>query len=334
MKKNEFKLLLKSFLSCVALVFLSFCSKGDDLSGLNTNVILTGKSTDTIVEVLVEGDKVPMFISIPDLSRTDNQLPLPAVVVLHGSGGLWKDDDPDLGELSRQFEEWQAILNNNGYAAIFPDSYSGRGTDERKGEWKEPPKVFKISSEFVRPKDAHMANKVLTGLKDDSGNSIVDKSKIALLGFSHGGNSVAATLFDDSLAPDDWSWTQSFSGKEYGESSGVKTPVNKTEDVNFAAGIIFYGGSMGNGYWGKNPCDEDAPKENIYANKTPTLYQVPEDGYLTENTLCMIALLQEKGYPIESKIYSNVGHGFDDDGLKQSEEARANTLKFLNDKLK
>ena len=59
------------------------------------------------------------------------------------------------------------------------------------------------------------------------------------------------------------------------------------------------------------------------------LYQVPSEGYLSENTLCQVALLKEKGLPVEVQVYQGVGHGFDFDKVEQSELARAVSIQWL-----
>ncbi|WP_431128816.1 dienelactone hydrolase family protein [Flagellimonas flava] len=321
--KTKHSNLLKLLAPLIAIVHLCSCNK-DDVPGQNKEIQVSANTRDTIVYVNVDNDQVPVILSIPESAE-----PMPAVVVMHGSGGLWKDDDPNTGEPSRQFEEWCQILTQNGFVCALVGSYVPRGTPERKGKYKDPPYAFRISGEFVRPRDAYATLEMLRGLHNPDGSKVVRGKDAGILGFSHGGNAVAATLYDTSLTPKDWKWTQSFDGKDYDTSSGVRAPANKPEDGGFAAGVIYYGGSVAHGYWGGDPCSDDAMDEIIYGPYAPLRHNIAEDGYLAENTICLYELLKAKGFPVETKIYKDVGHGFDDDGLKQSEEAREDTMNFF-----
>ena len=63
-------------------------------------------------------------IYLPD-STVFGPGPYPTVLIMHGSGGLWSDDDIANG-LSSQFEQWGELLADMGYIACFPDSYNPR----------------------------------------------------------------------------------------------------------------------------------------------------------------------------------------------------------------
>ena len=318
---------LNLFLSVSSLFFIS-CSEDEGESTPFANapeVIMAPSTLDTIIYVQIQQDKIPIYLSIPEGCGNENY---PAVVVMHGSGGMWSNDDPSTGKMSSQNRDWREIFDNNCIVGAFVDSYSGRNVKERTGKWKDAPDNFRISSQFVRPKDANMALEVLRNLKLDNGKPIVRPNDIALLGFSDGASALAATLYDTSSTPEDWEWTQSFDGKKYDASSGVQAPQTKPEN-GFAGGVFYYGGSTGYGYWGTGPCKEDAITENIYKPYAPILYQIPSKGYLTENTLCMVDLLEKKGVPLKLHIYEGVGHGFDTEGKNQSEMARQNTINWL-----
>lgn len=294
--------------------------------GTKVNEVKISASTkDTIINVLVDNARVPIYLAIPDNCTNTT---FPAVVVLHGSGGMWKNDDPETGVMSSQFMEWRDILANNCIVGAFVDSYSGRGVSERTGKWTKAPDNFRISAQFVRPADANAVLEQLKQLKFGDGSSVVRPADIGLLGFSDGGSALAATLYDTETTPNGWEWTQSFDGKEYNSASGVHSPVPKPKE-GFAGGVFYYGGSSGFGYWGTNACNEDANVDNIYLPYAPILYQIPENGYLTETNLCMYNLLKEKGAKVELIEYQNVGHGFDTNGNSQSQEARQNTINWF-----
>lgn len=326
---NKFKIINLLTISSM-LVLLACCSDDDSNFPFGTKVNevkLSASTNDTIVNVLVGNAKIPIYLSLPENCTNET---FPAVVVLHGSGGMWKNDDPQSGEMSSQFKEWRDILAANCIVSAFVDSYSGRGVSERTGKWTTAPNNFRISSQFVRPSDANAALEQLKKLKYSDGTSVIRPSDIGILGFSDGGSALAATLYDTETAPNGWEWTQSFDGKDYDKASGVLPPVPKPQE-GFAGGVFYYGGSSGFGYWGTSPCKEDALSENIYFPYAPILYQIPEDGYLTEKNLCMYNLLKEKGANVQLNLYPNVGHGFDTDDVAQSIEARDNTIKWFKE---
>ncbi|MEC7770863.1 MAG: hypothetical protein VX798_06750 [Bacteroidota bacterium] len=323
--------LLQKFYVLLAILFICClsCGKEEDTflpSMEYPEVTLRNSTLDTIVYATVDNEKVPIYISIPPGCNTHS---LPAVVVMHGSDGMWLDHDIATGKMSGQNTEWRMLFDSNCIIGAYVDSYSGRGVSTRTGKWKTAPDNFKISSQFIRPKDAYAALEVLKKLKNENGIPLVRKKDIALLGFSDGASAVASTLYDTDLTPKDWEWTQNFDGKEYDSSSGVLPPDQKPE-FGFAGGVFYYGGSGGYNYWGAGPCGNNAWEGNIYMPYAPILFQIPAEGYLTENTLCLVDLLKEKGAAVELNIYENVGHGFDFDDNPQSPIARLNTLNWFN----
>lgn len=296
---------------------------GQGMGGIN----ITENTTETIVYISVDDFEIPVFLSIPDGCENT---PLPAVVVMHGSNGLWTNNDPESRTMSGQFIEWQNILKQNCIIGAFVDSYSARGVITRTGKWRELPDNFRISAQFERSKDANATLSMLQNLKYDNGNDVVKQGDIAILGFSDGATAVAATLMDTDVVPDGFKWTQSQDDKEYDSSDGVSPPQSKPQK-GFAGGVFYYGGSVGYNYWGKHPCGDEAIESNVFYPYAPILYNIPENGFLTENTLCMINVLKEKGASVELNLYEDVGHGFDFDDVPQSTTARNNTIKWLKE---
>ncbi|GAB4510667.1 MAG: hypothetical protein Tsb004_13990 [Allomuricauda sp.] len=326
MKKiiKNFKIVLSA---TTILVFFSCSEDGNPFGQPSNNepVVLKSESKDTLVYTKVGNASIPVYISIPKGCDMEDY---PAVMVLHGSDGMWLDHDASKGQMSGQFTEWKNLLNSNCIAAVFVDSYSGRGVKTRTGKWTTAPDNFKISSQFIRPRDANAALKLLQEVKFSDGRPTFRKKQIALLGFSDGASAVASTLYDTDISPEGWEWKQTFDGKSYDTNSGVIPPEPKPVH-GFAGGIFYYGGSGAFNYYGKSPCSEDALEGNIFQPYAPMLYQIPSEGYLSENTLCQVALLKEKGIPVEVKIYQGVGHGFDFDKVEQSESARTVSLQWL-----
>lgn len=97
------------------------------------------------------------------LKKPDGTGPFPAVILLHGCGGIWRWD-----------EVWSDRLAEWGYVALSIDSLGPRGMGsicDRPGALSGP----------ARALDAHGAKTFLASV------SFVDRKRIAVLGMSHGG---------------------------------------------------------------------------------------------------------------------------------------------------
>ncbi len=111
--------------------------------------------------------------------------PRPAVLVLHGSGGLFREADEDepgrAPELERQFEIWSARLAEQGWVVLLPASFFSRGFRD----WDEhPPALDKEDRLRFRTRDALESLRFLCDLP------YVDCARLAMLGFSNGGSTV------------------------------------------------------------------------------------------------------------------------------------------------
>lgn len=322
------KLLIKSLVALVLLVFS--CSK-DEKSNLDSSGqerVVTVGTTDTIVYLRVDGFEVPVYLTIPK----ECEEPMPAVVVMHGSYGMWAQQNPSSRIMAGQSKEWQSIFAENCIVGAFVDSYSGRGVISREGKWRELPDNFRISAQFVRPKDANAALDLLQNLKYDDITPIVQQEDIALLGFSDGASAVASTLIDVGKIPNTFEWTQSEDGRDYDSSNGVLPPQAKPE-IGFSGGVFYYGGSVGYNYWGSPACGSEAMEGNVFYPYAPMLYNIPADDNLTENTLCMVDVLQAKNAPVKLNFYQGARHGFDfnskGNNVPESETARKETIEWL-----
>jgi dienelactone hydrolase len=274
---------------------------------------------------------IPVYIAFPQ----SQQGGLKAVVVLHGSGGPWDDDDTNgdniadvchVGELSNQNEDWEQLLNANGFVAVFPDSYSPRGTCENEGDYKNPPLKFKISGTFIRN---HDAQDVLTTLQQlawkESGDPIIDIDNVALVGFSDGGTSVISTLYDEQATPAAWVWKQSFNGQTY--TKEILPPEGHSQ-LRYKAGVIYYPGAYHNGYYG-NICTD----EGIYRSYADVMIHLAEEDALSENSECLITTMTRLGGGIAMvHRYNNADHGFDGSDEPHNTIARERSITFLKNK--
>lgn len=97
------------------------------------------------------------------LRKPDGEGPFPAVVVMHGCGGIWRWNDV-----------WSDRLTNWGYVVLDVDSFGPR---EKTSICHRPESI----SGETRALDAHGAKAFLAGLP------FVDSARIAVMGMSHGG---------------------------------------------------------------------------------------------------------------------------------------------------
>jgi dienelactone hydrolase len=108
------------------------------------------------------------------LRRPLHGKPAPAVVLLHGCGGLFNKK----GDMLRRHEDWAERLVMAGYVVLFPDSFGPRGVAS----------VCDTRDRAIVPRergaDAAAAADWLAA------QPFVDKERIAVLGWSNGGSSV------------------------------------------------------------------------------------------------------------------------------------------------
>lgn len=105
----------------------------------------------------------------------------PTVVALHGCAGLARPDQPL--RLPAREADWAARLAALGHAVLFPDSFGSRGLGEACGRADHP-----MRSEARRAGDARAALGWVAGQAGEPAGGAF------LIGWSHGGSTVLATL--------------------------------------------------------------------------------------------------------------------------------------------
>jgi dienelactone hydrolase len=114
------------------------------------------------------------------LYRPAGSGPFPAVVALHGCGGLFTKT----GRMQSRNVDWAERMNAAGIAVLFPDSFNPRGLSQvctlKQAERPVVP--------FDRSFDANGAADWLAS------QPFVDKNRLALIGWSHGGSSALWTV--------------------------------------------------------------------------------------------------------------------------------------------
>jgi dienelactone hydrolase len=113
-------------------------------------------------EVTVGAAKVPFWISFPDKPEGK----LPAIIILHGSGGV-----------SKRFWDYASEFNKLGLAAVIIDSFNPRGV-----------RSTVIDQRSVTAND--MAKDALTILQVLAKDDRIDGHKVGAIGFSKGGSAL------------------------------------------------------------------------------------------------------------------------------------------------
>jgi len=188
-----------------------------------------------------------------------------AVIALHGCGGLY-GRDKDLNARHRAMAE---LLQQEGYHVLFPDSFMPRGKES-------------LCSEKIGTRDLTSANRrrdVLGALNWIAARPQVDASRIALLGWSHGGTTVLSA-----------------NNRQFCEVAAHK--------VRPRAAIAVYPG-----------CSAYLNSRDGYRLNAPLLLMIGEKDDWTPAKPC-VALHQKVGvqYPddvFELRVYPDSYHGFD-----------------------
>lgn len=116
------------------------------------------------------------------LYRPEGPGPFPAVVALHGCGGLWDK----AGNVSVRHADWAQKLTNAGFIVLLPDSYGSRSLSSQCGV-----KEVNIRPSRERVADALAARRWLQTLPD------VKAASISLIGWAGGGSTVLAAVRSD-----------------------------------------------------------------------------------------------------------------------------------------
>jgi dienelactone hydrolase len=247
--------------------------------------------------------------------RPDGPGPFPALVVIHGSGGLWKNDNPAAGVMKLNFLEWSTNLTAAGWAALFVDSYTPRGLVEFKNRRPAQDPALDdapCSPAYERPKD------VLAALRYLRSRSEIRANRVGLISFSQGAESALAGIVHSSISKP--SWTVS-----YLLTNGVTTnlavsaPVRlQTGEAPFAVAICYYPGCGFFGYFGPSSGTNaglyfpNAPVLMMHGSSDP-LYSgnlYPEKFRLKARS--QSGVLGYRFTALASRVYTNAAHSFDE----------------------
>lgn len=292
---------------------LASASGGCGGDGVGPSDIPIGLPADELAEITevvsFENDRGEEIMGLLTLPEGDGAVP--AVVVLHGAGGLFSEPDSNdqALELSPQFEEWAGLLVAQGYAVLLPSSFYSRGFLE----WNDRPDEYDSEDRILmRVYDAQAA------LGFACAHPRIDCDRIAALGFSNGASTVVMSAHE-----------------RLGEVPGMEQL--RSERPRFALGVAYYPGC---GLHALISLDMDDPTE-FYFPYMPVLVQHAEDDSLLDD--CTTRLEQTdiitglEGYasnPFQLDIHADAGHGFDSSpNDSREEQARATARQRTLDRL-
>lgn len=206
--------------------------------------------------------KAVLFIPASDTA-------VPAVVVQHGSSGLWTVNDTiHFTIMANQFKSWIDSFRVHKIAALFVDSYTARGF--KKNDNLEAPQNAPIAAEYVRPRDAY------AGLTYLRANARIKADKIALMGFSHGASSVLSTMVNTDVLPANQAWAPlpNANWGQYNSTdkkwyyTNVLSPAARPVNGGFIAAVSYYPGIGMYSYYYTQPA---TPSNGKYVPYAPIL---------------------------------------------------------------
>ena len=198
---------------------------------------------------------------------------LPAVVSLHGCGGMYSTAQSKREALSIRHQMMADLLVAEGYAVLFPDSFRSRGFEEICTVENKK----RALTQQNRLRDAQGALAWLQR-RDD-----VLPERVAVLGWSHGGSAVLATL--NAKQPAVATWRD-----------------GKPPSPYFRAGVAFYPG-----------CSDSLKARGGYALAAPITFFIAGSDDWTAPGPCvdLAAKLAAAGEPSTITVYPDTYHGFD-----------------------
>jgi dienelactone hydrolase len=229
--------------------------------------------------------------------------PFPAVVALHGCGGLHSTAKGRRDALNARHLAMATMLVDEGYAVLFPDSLRPRGLAELCTQ-KPSERTLKL---------AHRRADALGALDWLQRQAEVRPDRIALVGWSHGGSTTLATMAKPAaaVATTDTAGTAGANGTPAGDSAS-RAPAAITSAADpagaplpstyFRTAIAFYPG-----------CSPYARKAARVDWLAPVAIFIGEADDWTPAAPC-IALgkaLHGAGQPVSVTTYAGAHHDFD-----------------------
>lgn len=313
----------------------------------------TGKTDDTDSVVQIDGEAAaPKFVSVEEADivlpadehaqglavpakvfrpKFDRDVgPGPAILVMHGSGGLHKmPNGNDAGACSRDLEDqyarWGQELAERGYVVLMPASYTARGFCDMHTDEERIPKSFNERPEAIvsRLYDMDVAANYLCEMDG------VDCQRMGVLGFSHGATMAMLALhwqMDHALTR--------FRGSEEGKVVDFAMPDLSPDRPKFKVGVAYYPGCGTDGFLPKETGegvdikDKYFPSADLYVlhasrDKLAQICTVDDsvEGASGEREIqsAEVAATKDVDDRYNIEVYDRAGHGFDSDEKEANE---------------
>ena len=197
----------------------------------------------------------------------------PAVVALHGCGGLYSALPTRRDFLSVRHRAMAELLADEGYVVLLPDSFRPRGQEE----------ICTIEARQRTITQVHRLRDAQGALAYLQQRADVAPDHIAVLGWSHGGSAVLAA--ENAKLPTVARWKDRPGAPPY-----------------FRAGVAFYPG-----------CVDSLRARGGYAVAAPLTIFVGavDDWTAPEPCIDLAARLVAAGEPVTITVYPDTYHGFD-----------------------
>lgn len=259
-------------------------------------------TNDTVYNVTFQNAKgltLTAKLYVPALQPGEQ---IPAMVVMHGCGGMWSNDNVAANKMKTNFNEWAADFTTKKIASLFIDSYTNRlenGQPIVEFCGRTPLNDSICSPAYERTYDAYAGLAYLRTLP------YVQGSRIGLMGFSHGGSTTMAALVNTTLVTKS-QWTVWYQNKTY----NIAAPVARPAQGGFKTAVAYYPGGGFFSYFGSV---SDATKGK-YINYAPLLILIGKNDDLLPATQVQYdrAKLNGAGTSIELVTYENANHSFDE----------------------
>lgn len=221
--------------------------------------------------------------------------PFPALVALHGCGGVFIDPgDTTPDRIAGKFRYWGKQLADAGFVMVMVDSFvpRGYGDDVEDGEvcdipWQDRP--AEIDGVTARPFDAYAALDYVRSRSD------IDPSRIGLLGWSNGGSATLSAVSNvDGASP------LLGPGVDFFTDSSDRELMR--QEGFYAAAAIYPGCGLQNVY-----------PNGFYENYSDLLVFIGEDDTSVDPLHCveLVDEAQMNGSDVQLFLYPGEGHGYD-----------------------
>ena len=204
---------------------------------------------------------------------------LPAVVAMHGCGGMYSTAKSKRDTLSIRHQTMADLLVSEGYAVLFPDSFRSRGFEE----------ICTVENKKRTLTQQHRRQDAQGALAWLQRRDDVLPERVAVLGWSHGASAVLATI--NAKQPAVANWRDREPPRPY-----------------FRAGVAFYPG-----------CNDSLKARGGYTLAAPITFFIGGSDDWTAPGPCvdLAAKLSAAGEAATITVYPDTYQGFDGPSMQQ-----------------